>query len=199
MNSTLNGQNVSKYQEKKKRYMVYSKLSYGLKQAPRLWHPHFHGFHLLIGFRNTYTDPSPYTMKDKNSYNYRSICRWPAFERKLYKNSWNRAQADIRARYKVRVGSIQSKFLEIVIEDVENGIFGHNCSAVQKLIFHFSMEQCKPCDGPLPACFGSLHHTSPPHSDVNSNQKIIGCLMYISNTTKPDIFYAKNYLSRFLQ
>lgn len=50
-----------------------------------------------------------------------------------------RVQADIRARYEVRVGSNQTKFLGMVIENVENSIFAHNRSAVQKLLSHFSM------------------------------------------------------------
>lgn len=39
----------------------------GLKQASRLWHHYLYGFLLLIGFKNTYADPSLYTTKDKET------------------------------------------------------------------------------------------------------------------------------------
>lgn len=101
--------------------------------------------------------------------------------------------------YKIKVGSKQSRFLGIVVEDVKDGIFAHNLSAVQQLICHFAMDDCKHCNLPLPAGFGSLLHTGPPHTDFKSYQKHISCLMYQSNRTRPDIAYVTNYLGQFVQ
>lgn len=70
----------------------------------------------------------------------------------------DKVRANIRKRYMVRLGSDQSKFLGMVIEDVQSGIFAHSYSAAQKLLSHFSVTRCKPCDTPLLADFGAFHH-----------------------------------------
>lgn len=111
----------------------------------------------------------------------------------------DKIQADIRAKYKVKVGLKQSKFLRMVINNIEDGILVHNCNSVQKLLFQYAMDNCKPCDTPLIAGFGSLLYTGPLRTDLKSYRKLIGWLMYPRNTARPHIVYDINSLARFLQ
>lgn len=97
------------------------------------------------------------------------------------------------------MGPNQLKLFGMVVRVVESGIFVHKCRAAQKLLSLFSVAQYKPCKTPLPSGFGTFRHKSLPHSDVKLYHKIIRCLMYLSNTTRPDIVYAMAYLARILQ
>lgn len=83
--------------------------------------PAFNRFLLSTGFFNTYADPSLYTKTDGQTITVIVLYVHDIPLTKNCRSLMAKIQADIRAKYKVRVGSRQSKFLKKVIEDVEGG------------------------------------------------------------------------------
>lgn len=71
----------------------------------------------------------------------------------LYTNSSENTIDDIikkvSAKYKTWVGSIKSKFLGMITEDVDNSIIIHSKVAVHKLLKHFYVSKCSPLAVPF--------------------------------------------------
>lgn len=153
---------------------------------------------MSIGFFNTYADPSLYAMADGQTLVVIVLYVDDPLLTGKFQNTMAKIQADITGGYSVTVGSRQSKFFVMVIEDVECGMFVQNCSIVQHLPCHCTVNSYELCDTPLPSGFPSVLHTGPAYTDAKSQKRLIGFLMYLTNTTGPDIASATHYLGRCL-
>lgn len=69
---------------------------------------------------------------------------------------------------------------------------------IERLLKHFRMENCKPAITPLPAGLEQLHHPKNVLNDQTPHRELISALLHLSNTLRPDIFFAVKYLSRFM-
>ena len=68
---------------------------------------------------------------------------------------------------------------------------------VDKMLEKFSMQDCKPTNTPLPIKSATnIEPDNKPLVDINKYQQIIGSLIFISNSTRPDIAYAVSQLAR---
>ena len=68
---------------------------------------------------------------------------------------------------------------------------------VDKMLEKFSMQDCKPTNTPLPIKSATnIEPDNKPLQDINKYQQIIGSLIFISNSTRPDIAYAVSHLAR---
>ena len=68
---------------------------------------------------------------------------------------------------------------------------------VDKMLEKFSMQDCKAINTPLPIkSAANIEQDNKPLQDINKYQQIIGSLIFISNSTRPDIAYAVSYLAR---
>lgn len=101
-------------------------------------------------------------------------------------------------RFKVRILDANSKFLEMVVEDGQNGVTIHNSGANEKILIHFAVESYNSVSVPLPYRFSNHTQSGNPLGDLESYQKLIGRLIYLSNTIRLDMSYATNYLVHFL-
>ena len=61
---------------------------------------------------------------------------------------------------------------------------------VEKLLEKFNMQDCKPVDTPMPfKNNNNLIEDSPTMQNINIYQQLVGSLIYLSNSTRPDIAY----------
>ena len=68
---------------------------------------------------------------------------------------------------------------------------------VDKMLEKFQMQDCKPTNTPLPIKSATNQvQDDKPLQDINKYQQIIGSLIFISNSTRPDIAYAVSHLAR---
>ena len=75
---------------------------------------------------------------------------------------------------------------------------------VEKILQKFSMENCRSVSTPLPA--GCILPILPEQLGegeriLMSNtpyRELVGCILHLANTTRPDIGFAASYLSRFM-
>lgn len=73
------------------------------------------------------------------------------------------------------------------------------------MLVFFGMKDCKPSRTPLPlgTCLNKpLTSVDGEHDafvGTTPFQQLVGCLLHLSSTTRPDIAYAAGYLSRFMQ
>jgi hypothetical protein len=61
------------------------------------------------------------------------------------------------------------------------------------------MMDAKSAPTPLPERPAADNQNNVPFEDINLFQQLIGCLIYLSNVTRPDIAYAVGYLARNMQ
>ena len=70
-------------------------------------------------------------------------------------------------------------------------------SYIDKMLEKFSMQDCKPTNTPLPIKSATnIEPDNKPLQDINKYQQIIGSLIFISNSTRPDVAYAVSQLAR---
>ena len=88
-------------------------------------------------------------------------------------------------------------FLGIKIERKEDGMYLSQTAYLKNLLKRFNMENCKPSKTPM--------EVKPPAEEDSTNciigkkpfRELVGCLMYVMLTTRPDISTAVNFYSRF--
>lgn len=113
----------------------------------------------------------------------------------------------IASKFEARIDFKLEKFLGMVVcerDAVSKSIKISSPTLIQQMLFRFSMEYCRPANTPLPA---GLVLTAPtgPVDEGERNQmlntpylQVVGSLLHLSNTTRPDICYAASLLARFM-
>lgn len=86
--------------------------------------------------------------------------------------------------------------LNIKLHKRDNGIELNQAHYVEKLLDRFGHSDSKPAATPYDPCL-KLHKNQGPGLDAVKFSQIIGSLMYLANTTRPDICYAVSRLSRY--
>ena len=139
----------------------------------------------------------------------------------------------LSAQFAVRRLDSSSKFFGMAIEKSPAATKIHHEPLINRMLLFFSMEDCystrvplhpgadlsisgvrregestKTMDGTpyrqLVGCLLHLANTTRPDiayastMDGTPYRQLVGCLLHLANTTRPDIAYASNYLSRFM-
>jgi len=168
---------------------------YGLRESAANWYELLRSLLFDLGFKNSLSDNCIFISKELiiGIYVDDLIVLYKVdalIERLLEKLS---AKIEV-----VDKGEI-SKCLSINIAyDHENGVMKLNQSDyINQMLNDFDLVNCKEKATPMPAGF-KLDESSPSFSDINWYQRVVGSLMYLSNSTRLDISYAVNVLSRHL-
>ncbi|XP_070015867.1 secreted RxLR effector protein 161-like [Nicotiana sylvestris] len=95
--------------------------------------------------------------------------------------------------------------LGLQIEHLANGIFVHQSTYIEKVLKRFYMDGAHPLSTPMVA--RSLDMNKDPFRPQEENAELlgpeipylsaIGALMYLANTTRPDITFSVNVLARY--
>ena len=179
---------------------------YGLKQAARCWNTAINSYMTSIGFEQSKVDQCIYVKRNSTEYNEDSfmiIC--------LYVDDLILATNDINMM-KCEKEKFGRKFemedkgeLEFclgmnIVRDKENLELSINQKHyIEQILDNFEMSDCKPVGTPLEngRKFFKLEANE---TCVNKQgyQSAIGCLIYLSVATRPDIAVAVNCLSQFM-
>lgn len=175
-----------------------NKALYGLKQASRAWNEKFNEFMIRIGFTRCKSDQCLY-VKEANGV----ICYVL-----LYVDDTLIICRDIKMISTVKrllskefemtdVGRASS-FLGMQIEhDMKTGSITLSQSQyLQNVLKKFGMEDSKPKSTPMEK---SLHLEKGDENNCSKcpYRELVGCLMYATVTTRPDLCAATGYLSRY--
>lgn len=169
---------------------------YGLKQASRAWNERFHNFIIRLGFVCSENDQCLYVRGEGNN---KIIVVLYVDDILLASSSLKSLEAVKRSFSEefemTDVGELK-QFLSITVErDTPNGIMRiHQRSYFESLLQRFEMIDCKPISTPLENRLTrgiEEQRTSKPY------RELVGCFMYASLTTRPDLSAAVNYFSQF--
>lgn len=111
----------------------------------------------------------------------------------------------ISSRFQVRIEPTVSKLLRLVFEMTADSVLIHSTTADRRILNHFNMEKRRPASMPLP-CGMVLDYTMTVKTAFEKEEMgqfpcrdLVGSLMYLSNTTRPDISYVVGLLAPYAE
>ena len=93
---------------------------------------------------------------------------------------------------------IMKYFLGIEVDQSIKGIFVYQQKYATYIIKIFCMEDCNPVETPIPLGTKLSKQDEGPTVDSTLYKILVGILLYLT-TTRPDIMYATNFVSRFME
>lgn len=175
------------------------KALYGLKQASRAWNILLRNFMESFGFKCSEADPA-FFVYCKNEVVILAVVYvddifltgndLPTLENviKYFMN-----------RFDVRICRKVSKFLGISLKWDDKSVTLHHGAMIIRLLDYFNMSDCK--FSAVPIVSGNTVTDSNDdvcNISVTLFQQLVGSLLYLANTTRPDICYAVGFLSRHI-
>jgi len=168
---------------------------YGLKQAPRCWSNKFVQVMLEKGLIQSECDPS---------YFYGELLSEPVYlvvyvdDALVLSSSSESIQAvidHISSKFSIKVGEV-STFVGVQIDrDLDGSILIHWEFMIKQLLDRFSMNDCNPVS--IPMCPSTHLSTLTEEDQSIPYRSLIGALLFLAKTTRPDIAFAVAKLSQF--
>lgn len=176
---------------KEQQVCLLQKSIYGLKQAAKSWHDELHNILIKVNFTQGNTDPCLYIKRDREV----EWCFLIVYVDDMVVAAKTNEIIDklietIGSVFEVKdLGDIKL-YLDIEITKDDDGIY-NLCQSkyIQKVLTEFGLEDAKVSN--IPMNVGYLKTSQESNNNLllsNKNyQKLIGCLLYISVNTRPDI------------
>jgi hypothetical protein len=184
-----------------------NKTLYGTKQAPHQWNEEINKFIVSIGFNRLVSDTCVYI---KQSLNNKSVIIGLFVDDlivlydKIDESEYQNIKSKLFNKYKMKdLGNAEWILGMRIIRNRSNKLIHLNQELyINKMLEKFNMKHCKSLNTPA-----ELTKLSLKDCPVNEQQKqsmlnkpyrqLVGSLLYAAISTRPDIMYAVNALSRF--
>lgn len=167
---------------------------YGLKQASRAWNERFHKFVTGIGFRRSDNDPCLYVRDGVYIILYVDDILIVGSELK----SVEEVKHVLSNEFDMTDLGAVNNFLGMTIKrDVADRVLRiSQRSYLESLLERFGMQDCKPVSTPMECHLKLLKGEEKDRTD-KPYRELVGCLTYVTLTSRPDLSAAVNYLSQF--
>lgn len=175
-----------------------NKSIYGLKQASRMWNDRFHHDVIKLGFKRSEYDYCLYAIQNNNITVYLLLY---VDDLILVGNNFleiNRIKSLLSTEFDMKDMKELKYFLGISIErDIKKGtLFISQEAYLNNVLKRFGMANCKGASTPM-----ELHLQLPREENATTTsmpyKELIGCLMYVVLTSRPDLSASVIYLSQF--
>lgn len=172
---------------------------YGLRQAARQWNLELSKHLLSIGYVQSKQDYSLFIKTDVTG----SFTAVVAYVDDLLVTGNNDSEVmalkkSLHTAFTIKDLGPLKYFLGIEVSRNESGILLNQRKYILDLLRDTGMEDCKPALFPLPRNLNLSTQNGPPLEDPEIYRRLIGKLLYL-NMTRPDISFAVQQLSQFLQ
>ena len=175
-----------------------SKAIYGLKQSPRAW---FHALSTALlnqGFQASRYDPSLFILSTNNSM---LIVLIYVDDIIVTGDSRDRIQAFINSLQQTfalkDLGDLHF-FLGIEVHSTSQGLHLSQTKYLKDVLSRAKMQDANPCPSPMVPNLSLSRFDGDPFEDPHLYRSIVGALQY-ATLTRPDISFAVNKVSQFLQ
>ena len=184
--------------DRKKYVCKLNKALYGLAIAPRCWNETLNEYLTEIKFERSEREPCLYTIKQGDNFAllivYVDDCLLASTSAKYSSEIITK----IENRFKIKILGYPKRFLGIDIEKRTDGsLLLHQETNINYIIKNYRMIGAHEKTTPM-IPLGS--HVSGRKKAEESNfpyKQLIGELLYVANTSRPDISFAVNYAARF--
>jgi len=172
------------------------KALYGLKQSPREWNCKFDCFVKTLGFCQCPSDDCLYVLRKGVNVLY-LLLYVDDFLLVCDSLSWlEELKMKLTEKFRMRDLGEAKYFLGIKIDRTENSMFLSQRSYTEMVLTRFGMSECVSVNTPL-ELKPDFNVSGPCIVGVKPYREVIGSLMYLSLTTRPDISVAVNHYSQF--
>jgi hypothetical protein len=182
--------------DKSKQCFKLKKSIYGLKQASRVWNELFTAELINLGFKRSDGDPCIFVLTNQQQL----IALIGVFVDDCFivggDKDIERIKSQLMNIFKMHdLGPLTFALGIKFNQQKDFSIKMSQSLYVEKMLEKFSMQDCRTTTTPLPIKESS--QTNPkPYEDINRYQQLVGSLIYLSNSTRPDIAYAVSFLAR---
>ncbi|MCO5559523.1 hypothetical protein L7F22_013124 [Adiantum nelumboides] len=179
---------------------------YGLKQSPRLWFHRFNAFMLSHGYQQLHFEPNVYTRHTRDSILVVALYVDDIPMLGSSREVIDYAVSELKSVFPITILGNLTYFLglQIIRDRTHQTILVHQSSYISSLLREFGFSDIKLAVTPLPVtCKLSLQDcpTNMHEKEYMSQfpfRPLLGELRYLVTSTRPDICYACNFLSRFM-
>lgn len=172
-----------------------NKTLYGLKQAPRPWNSTFDTFMKTLGMKNSEADRCLYIGEFRNAKIYLLLYVDDIIIAGNNEKRIQKIKIALKNKFFMKDLGKLSTFLGIKITNTSNGLFLSQESYLKKLLTKFNMSDCKSVRTPMECNFVNDYQDK--LSEDKPYRELVGCLMYLTQTTRSDISFSVNFFSRF--
>ncbi|KAE9022403.1 Retrovirus-related Pol polyprotein from transposon TNT 1-94 [Phytophthora fragariae] len=184
-----------------------NKAIYGSEQAASAWNKTIHRVCLGNGFKSCGVDQCVYVKRSKNGFIY--VCLYDDDMIIAAKTSEDTREVKDALKNAFKMKELgPAKFILGMEIDHDMTAGTHKIKQtryIDDVVERFGQENAKPVDNPCAAGL-KLSKTQSPGTDAEQNamrskpyRSLIGCLLYITTCTRPDIAFVVTQLSRFLE
>lgn len=182
-----------------KRVLKLNKALYGLKQSGREWNEKLDSVLKKIGFSPCVSEPCVYTKNHKGNFNIIGVYVDDLILASSELHELTAIKAQISNEFEVVDGGKLEYFLgmEIQREGDTGAVTVCQQQYINNLLNQYGMDNCRPVSTPLDAGF-QVHCSNESCKRVNQTeyQSIIGALMYLAISSRPDILHSVCKLSQ---
>lgn len=180
-----------------------NKSLYGLKQSPRCWNRKFVSFLARYNFEQLRADPCVFVGNFRNSEVYLAIYVDDGLLMSKSVDAINEVIRNLQQMFKITVhlDSSNLQFVGLQIEqDLSVGTVSiHQQTYITKMIDKFNMSNAKPLTIPAePSIRLSSTATNVQCDPRQPYREAVGSLIFLATSSRPDISFAVNQVSRFL-
>jgi hypothetical protein len=186
------------FQDGSEKVCKLNKSLYGLKQSPRIWNKKFKDAMKNFGLLESEGDPCLFFNMDNKAKLIVVIYVDDGLVASNSEHDLEQFVSVLKDRFNMTVEPI-GYFLNVSIRcNIDGSIFINQQMYTEAILKRFEMNNAKPVVTPIEKYLkmdevDDLDLTNAPYREA------VGCLMYLAVVTRPDITFAVNYVSQFLE
>uniref|UniRef100_H3H572 Polyprotein n=2 Tax=Phytophthora ramorum TaxID=164328 RepID=H3H572_PHYRM len=183
------------------------KAIYGLKQAASAWHQTIHAVFMKIGFHSCGADQCVYVKGTKDNYVYVCLYVDDMIIAAKTNKEIDEVKMALKSAFKMKeLGEV--KFIlgmEIDHDRTASTLMIKQTRYIDDVTSRFNQQDAKavvnPCESGMKLTKMQSPTTNAEREDMRNKpyRSLIGCLLYITTCTRPDVAYIVTQLSRFLE
>lgn len=171
-----------------------SRSLYGLKGSPLAWWKTLEKALNSLGLHALKTDPCVF----KNSKNTVYLCNYVDDGMIIGDPSEiRRILSELEKRFKITVNNQPTSYVGFEMSRSNDGISISQPSYINELLTKYKMSECNPAPTPITKSDVCTDESAP--DSTYKYREVIGALIYLSTKTRPDISFAINWASRYVE
>lgn len=181
---------------KEKHVCLLRRSLYGLKQSARVWNQAIHRVLIEAKCVQSHNDPCLYVLNDRGKYAYILIYVDDLIAASKHRELLVKCEQILSSKFKIKnLGEIRS-YLGIQIKRDSYGNFSINQSTyIMSIVNEFGLASAKSSNVPIDVSYGKNDEEELLVNNERYRQ-LIGCLLYVSVNTRPDISASVSILAQ---
>lgn len=193
------------YSDSSNKVCKLSKPIYGLKQASREWNKKLENSLKAAGLNQSHIDPCVYFKIQNGKMLFIAIY---VDDLMIFDNDprlRSQIKSNLMEKFKMKDLGVAKYCIGIhITRDRDNGTISLDQKGyIDVILKRFNMERCNPVSTPMDVSLKLTKEMSPKTDAERKKmesvpfQEAVGCILYLAQSTRPDISYAINNISRF--